>query len=437
MNDRMQLSASIDAPISAQTDRMAAFVRHADSVSLFGKPLRAWQEESRAAAGLSPMGAVVMTGHQAGIWHAGILAKWFVADLIRERCAAHVATLLVDQDVNDAASLAYPTLEGESLRSALLPADPFRRAGSTGIQPTVTLEPAQSPAVSEVADALERVRVAVNRERTAPNLALQMDAANAALLSEFMPSAPSVRATALLATPIGQALVDELVRNPAACARAYNEARAADPQVARPLGEGELPLWRVTPRGREPVRSDDLSGSLAPRALFMTAIARLALCDLFVHGTGGQRYERVTEVWMRRWLGVELAPIAVATATVRLPLEHYLGARSVTTGADLRRVEFDPDAEARGPSPSKMDLLARINAAPRSSIERRQRYQSLMRHIEARRAARADLIAHLRDEVRASKDLAASAEVARSRTWPWALHSAQSLNELRAQFGSL
>ena len=45
----------------------------------------------------------------------------------------------------------------------------------------------------------------------------------------------------------------------------------------------------------------------------MTGMARLAACDLFVHGTGGGIYDTITEAWFREWLGVELAPTIAVT----------------------------------------------------------------------------------------------------------------------------
>ena len=53
---------------------------------VFGRDLAAWRTESRAALGLPTDRFVVMTGHQAGIWHAGIAEKFVVgARLAAER----------------------------------------------------------------------------------------------------------------------------------------------------------------------------------------------------------------------------------------------------------------------------------------------------------------------------------------------------------------
>lgn len=438
--------ASVDAPPAAELRAaMRAFASRSRPTVLFGRPLRAWAVESRASLGLPDDRPIVMTGHQAGVWHPGILAKWLIADETARADDAAVAALVVDQDVNEAGRIAYPTLGPDgSLRVASLPARPAAAAAApTGLLPPTRLDAPAAPPVADIAERLERIRAAVDLETRAPNLALQMSLANSQLLRERFPAmAPvaNVAASALLRTPIGERLLGAMQRDPAACAAAYNQALAADPRVARPLGPDELPLWRLVadPRAprREPVRGKDLSGALAPRAMLMTAIARIALGDLFVHGTGGGRYERVTEVWLGRWLGVDpdalVAPMAVATATVRLPLEGRLAAGPITTAADLRRAAFDPDAAegADGPSAAKRRLLAAIDAAPRRSGERRAAYRAMLAHLDERRRATATRLEVMRDAVAASRALAASIDVARSRTWPWPLHDDATLTAL-------
>jgi hypothetical protein len=109
-------------------------------------------------------------------------------------------------------------------------------------------------------------------------------------------------------------------------------ARVPEARV-RPLRvEGarvELPLWWMpgrVGRARRAVWSDELAAlkvdELAPRALAMTALVRKELCDLFIHGTGGGVYDRITDLWLGEWLGGgALAPTAVVTATRHLPFD--------------------------------------------------------------------------------------------------------------------
>lgn len=59
---------------------------------------------------------------------------------------------------------------------------------------------------------------------------------------------------------------------------------------------------------------------LRPKALITTLFARAFLCDGFVHGIGGYKYDQVTEAIAERWGLGKLAPMQCATMTLRLPL---------------------------------------------------------------------------------------------------------------------
>jgi hypothetical protein len=56
--------------------------------------------------------------------------------------------------------------------------------------------------------------------------------------------------------------------------------------------------------------------------------ARLVLCDLFIHGIGGAKYDELTDAIIRRFFGIEPPQYVTATATVQLPLDFP----RVTTG---------------------------------------------------------------------------------------------------------
>ena len=104
---------------------------------------------------------------------------------------------------------------------------------------------------------------------------------------------------------------------------AYNRAVESHPTAGvNTLGEGETPFWRLTPSGaRLPARQDHLDQDLQPRALVTTGVARAALCDLFIHGTGGRGYEPINDDWLPDAMGWQLAPFVTASATLRLRFE--------------------------------------------------------------------------------------------------------------------
>jgi hypothetical protein len=406
---------------------------------VFGRTLADWREESRAFLGLPVDRPIVATGHQAGLWHAGILAKWLVVDAISRSTGAATAAIIVDQDTNDAGAIAYPSPVDGRPRRATLPTLPSRRGGPTGLARTVRVAPPEEPPADGLDAPLAAIAAAVNARAGQANLAAQMAAANDDLLQRRLglTPPPSIPASRLVELPFAREFLARFAADPRANA-SYVEALAADPRAARPLAPGELPLWRLVPGDphprREPVRVGDApppaGGRLAPRAFLLTAISRLVACDLFIHGTGGGRYERVTEDWIGRWLGLRLAPMAVASATLRLPLGHLVADRVEVTPAEFRRRSFDPDATGAGPSEALRDLLSAIDAAPRRSATRRAAYRALIAHRELRRTAVADELARLATEAERTRSLAAAIEVARSRTWPWPLHDDARLSSL-------
>lgn len=98
------------------------------------------------------------------------------------------------------------------------------------------------------------------------------------------------------------------------------------PLYVEPVPRG----WRLWAPGAAvgTVRGDHAVEDVAalpvrPRALTLTAFTRLCLADLFVHGVGGGRYDRVTNAVIREFFGLEPPAYAVVTATLHLPLAEY------------------------------------------------------------------------------------------------------------------
>ena len=73
------------------------------------------QKAARSELGLPTDRPVVMSGHQAGLWHAGILAKHLATNAAARTADAHAAWLVVDQDTEPPMKLAWPARDGERL----------------------------------------------------------------------------------------------------------------------------------------------------------------------------------------------------------------------------------------------------------------------------------------------------------------------------------
>ncbi len=365
---------------------------------LLGKPLDFWRRTTAKELGLPDTVLTAGTGHQAELWHPGILAKYAWAHALAVSAPesssqpAQVVHLLVDTDVRAPLSIRVPVMTHAAERAgSASSAGRASSAGSAGnansastVLTTVThlfgpaaragvvacAYPAGLPMplqLGEATFALPCVEEGVARiERAlrapAPDGAAQAWLAMRALCGPPVDSPAWTRTSALLRTTLGDALLERAQHDPAACVRAFNAAARSVARVARPLqhrGDAgvELPFWTWGADGvRRAVTSHELpalrgtNAPLAPRAFLTSAIARAALCSRFVHGTGGHIYEQATERFMHEWLGATLPPFDMATATLRLPFatEHD----SPVTPSIRRRAWFDPDgafggAEAR------------------------------------------------------------------------------------------
>ena len=120
---------------------------------------------------------------------------------------------------------------------------------------------------------------------------------------------------------------------------------------------------------------------IRPRALMTTMFARLLLCDTFIHGIGGGKYDQVTDVILHRLFRIPPPPFTVVTATWLLPLNSTpTGVRDLRTiDQALRELRFHPEIYATA-SPA-VDALVQQKQAwiaenkPRG--ERRERHQQI------------------------------------------------------------
>lgn len=386
---------------------------------------------TRAALGLPTNRPVVMTGHQAEWWHAGILTKALAADAVAQKCDGSTACIIVDQDDHDPGTLRVPVvrsgagsedqvgevswrLRASSSGAASLPTGRMAMFDdilspvleSSGGSRTVPAAESVEEGVSRLVAALARARETAERGECAdtPNLASQIGFSLVELATPYLRSAPSrILATRLSRLEAFGALVRRMIDDPRACIWAYNDAVARHPHagVARltaPQGpaspsdwdRAELPLWALetaigSARRRVDVREArrllmERPETLVPRALLMTGFLRLHVCDLFIHGLGGERYDPITEEWLGAWLGEELAPTTTATATLLLEMSRAPKAR-VVTPTDVARAKWARHRARHDPA-----MLAVTEPSDRSISAQKQALLSEMK--ELRRARR-------------------------------------------------
>jgi hypothetical protein len=100
---------------------------------------------------------------------------------------------------------------------------------------------------------------------------------------------------------------------------------------------------------------------IRPRALITTMFARLLLCDLFLHGIGGAKYDQLTDAIIERFFQVPPPAFLAVTATVQLvPCQpHQTAAQLRQVEHHLRELPYHPDVVLRDEADATVrDLLA-------------------------------------------------------------------------------
>jgi len=434
------------------------------SGTVFGQTLERWRAISRRELGLSGDRLIIATGHQTLLWHPGILAKYLVVDAFAKTHDLATANLIVDQHAEGFGDFDIPIRRadgGLAVRKIELCRPKPRKDVPMGRHEAFT--PPRVPenlsgALPSVNQGVRRIFDAVYAHREAANAAMQMAMVLEDLMRAWVKPLPIVTSTDLIHTSLARAMMKSMADDPWRCAECYNRAVAGVPQAGiGPLlvrdDYVELPLWRIREDGRrmhaydsdaaEILEHDPKSKienrkskiDLLPRALFMTALVRLCMCDLFIHGTGGAVYDRAMELWMKDWLGIDVGSIAVVTATLRLPL--------LPTDAELidlaaaqaaaRRWWHDPqrsENSAGGLDPAKREMLEAIQVAPRNSSRRRAAFIKMHEQLDALRQANGEAVHQALERVQKAKRQAADRAIARRRDWAFPLYPDAQINEL-------
>jgi hypothetical protein len=179
--------------------------------------------------------------------------------------------------------------------------------------------------------------------------------------------------------------------------------------------QARLPLTAEGDASRAVERLVELqrgSVRIRPRALVTTLWARLALGDLFIHGIGGAKYDRVTDRLIERFFGLDPPRFLVVSATLHLPIarpratpadaraivgelrdmtyhpERYLTQPAETIAAKQRWIETP---ETRDSARQRCQAIRHINAALQPQLEDRRR-RLIERHAEVAKSLRAESV---------------------------------------------
>lgn len=406
---------------------------------------------TRRELGLPLDRPIIMTGHQVAWWHAGILAKYMACEAVA-RCIGGAAIWVTpDQDESDYPEIAAPVrdekgqLKRERISLVNQSGAPRPPAASAPVIRDLDALSGVSVAMPSVRNGLERMRTALRAHADEPSAAKQVSAALTDLMAPHVEAAPVVFASELHHTTRFNAIIDRLRDDAENATRLYNDAAASLPEArVAPLmrtparDRYELPLWRLeTGAPRRTVFAHEIDSipreQLAPKALLFTGFLRLAACDLFIHGTGGAVYDRVTERWLRDWLGAELAPILVVTATRRLALES-----DAPTPADIQHAVWKAHHARHHPGALGLSRLQEERDSIVRDIRRRRdakqdaapAFRRLHELLHRYRIEHQDALEELQREARAMQERSEEAAIAADRTWPFFFHDDATLTEL-------
>ncbi|MEP0847510.1 MAG: hypothetical protein HRF50_11940 [Phycisphaerae bacterium] len=327
---------------------------------------------------------VVMTGHQAEFFHAGVFAKTIAADALAAAVRGTAVFLTVDSDVPKARHVPVPRVVDGRVRRELL--------DIPGCDPSVPLEAQPALPVERWCEFFRQVRHTYAHAASSllpvytggwlACTAQRLDFCDAVVRGHAavehalgLGGSRDLRVSQLSQTRALRCFAAHLLLNAEGFAECYNAAQQAyrrrnrvrnDQRPVPPLmveaERTESPLWvwrdgqprrrlfvrRVAdeivfladeePIGREPLsrlRCAECQGQpwgverdgwrVRPRALSLSSFARLLLADVFIHGVGGAKYDEMTEDFVRAFFGVEPAAMCCVTATLHLPLPRRGG----------------------------------------------------------------------------------------------------------------
>ncbi len=441
---------------------------------VLGRPMEFWRGATRLELLGHSFPKLIATGHQAAFWHPGILAKYLALDAAGESFRADaLVELLVDQDVNDLRTLRVPVIDRDGVLTARdLPWTHWPEGEAslpTGRQPPILAEPGAwrlprgetfaAPFNEPQSRILGRSLVL---QRSAPSRAVQFALAAAMLRDVGFANRPMlpidrpaddpwrarrflIEASSLATTSVWRALMAQLRLDPRAAWEAHNRAIARHPDAGivplehRASGGCEIPCWLITRDGqRHRAFEHDLhrgDSVLWPRALLMTGLVRLALCDLFIHGAGGYEYDRITEQWLGEWLGATLAPRTMVTATMTLDIDREpIDARELARAVWLtHHVPFNVDRFLDDPQPrrERTAMLREIESLPRRAPQRKELFERMRSRQHRLAAEHSELIESARESLRLTRRRMGEAALINDRTWAFPLHPHSALIGLR------
>ena len=319
---------------------------------------------------------VIGTGHQPEFIHPGVWAKHVVTQRLAERAGARAFHLVVDNDVPKKTTFTVPSHKSDYVETHEVGFGPYRAGWAFEQLPALSRQE-----LEQIGDDVRRAMGHGFDETLMPmfleaagsvaqprDFVEQLIAGRGAIDRKFGAEMMEHRVSEVWGGPLLALMICDAER----FVQCYNAALAdyrreqgirgtqrPVPDLLCRADRVELPVWTydrqearqrlfvVRGRGKitlvagadrmGDVAIDDLdrvetalpairnatTRALRPRALSLTTWARLLGCDVFIHGIGGAKYDRITDRLVQRYFGVDLPGMICVSATLRLPLPRF------------------------------------------------------------------------------------------------------------------
>ncbi len=462
---------------------------------LLGSPLAEWRRKTREALVGGDDRPVIVTGHQPGFIHPGVWAKHVVSTRLAAAIGGVAVNLVVDSDAVKQTTIAVPAADEAGLA--------VRQVRFADVPPGCAYEQIPRQTAQQIARFEQGARNALgDRYDGSPMPTFFRALAAGTEARDWVDQVVAARQAVEATLGVVQkdrrvsgiwcnALAMDMLLNAPRLADCYNRALAAYRKANRVRGVGrpipdlavdvdrcEAPIWAYRPseprrrlfvqRRSDTLRlfagdsemgvipagkldscesfADELARlggwQLRPRALTLTIWARLLLADLFIHGIGGAKYDRISDSIIAEYYGLAPPHMACASATL-----HFKLPATGTTLEDVRRLRHElrdlrhnPQRHLTADAAAARLLERRANAVRHSSELR----TGARRNREARRQAFADIreinaallasqpgiLAARQQDLAVALGKMRSTKIARGREYFFALYDRQSLEEL-------
>jgi hypothetical protein len=201
------------------------------------------------------------------------------------------------------------------------------------------------------------------------------------------------------------------------------------------LEKDELPFWDLDiENGIRKYARFPYSNSVnySPRAITNTMFIRLFVCDFFIHGKGGGRYELISDKIIKKFFKIDGAPYCIASATQHIPINKNIEISQFTLNdinKILREIVYSPE-KFIDPSNSLVVEKKSIQNRFKNPIEDKKNLNTLVAEVNQKLLLevkdKQDYYESLKEKLPA---LEGNKECFENRTYPFFYYNIKLLNE--------